>query len=1129
MKLQERINSLTTSIGHGIAKLWGVITPPLIFIWKALFGAMSWQPPGWIQWTGRSLSNGYQRTNQYLQEKPKQAAIISGTTLLIVAAGIGGWLWYKAQPKPIEVSFTVTAPAITCYSCEPQGRPNALRVHFNDSVAPVELTGHVLDMKKSKVSIDPVIAGEWRWEDDRTLTFQPSTDWGVGQQYDVTLARKSVVAPHIRLDKYSFDFKSAEFEAKVVNTEFYQDPEVAANKKVVVNVHFTHPVDPEKFEKRIAIKMFNRETDTREVEVNAPHYSVVYDKIKLNAFIHSDKLDVPPKEGRLAIDVDSGVQSARGGNKTDRVLHSSVIVPGLNSLKISDVSLNIARDERNEPQQVLTIVASHSVLERDMPAKVKAWLLPIKHPDPKRQAQYAGNRPFYWNSSTVTPDVIAASTVLDLKQDPGELEHYETHGFRYKADPGRYIYVKVEQGLKSFGGYILGNTTENILQVPEFPRELQLLHQGSLLALSGDKRVTFFSRNVPAIKVDVSRVLPKQIQYLVTQTSGNFSQPQFQSWAFRDADITEHFSKIIKLPATAPGESHYEAVDLGEYLENDGRGVFLLRAQAWDVEHNNALSGGESSWGNASTYNLSDARLIVVTDLGLLVKRANDGSQDVFVQSIKNGEPVSGVTVDVLGRNGLPVMSEVSGGDGHVRFADFNNLRNEKQAVVYLAHRGSDSSFMPVDQRDRMLDMSRFDVGGVSSSTDKNALTAYLFSDRGLYRPGESIHVANIVRSQNWSRSLNNVPLIMEVTDPRGTTIRREIFSNSATGFNEIAQDTKLTSLAGTYTFSVSTVRNNVANELIGSTTVQVRDFQPDRLRMSTHFSNTLLEGWVSPDKLNADVQLNNLFGTPAQQRRVTASMTLSPALPAFRNYADYQFYDPQYAKEGFTEELNEATTDDQGHATLNLNLQRFAKATYRVHLVTQGFEADGGRGVTAEATQLVSNMPYLLGYKADGDLSFVSRNAERKVSVIAIDPELKRHAVSDLKVSRIELKYVSVLMRQSSGVFKYESRRKEVLIETQPLNIAATGTALTLATDAPGNFAYVIRDANDQSLARIEYQVAGDANVTRRLEKNAELEINLSKPDYASGEDIELSIRAPYAGAGLITIERERVVAWKW
>ncbi|MFL6549827.1 MAG: alpha-2-macroglobulin family protein, partial [Povalibacter sp.] len=47
--------------------------------------------------------------------------------------------------------------------------------------------------------------------------------------------------------------------------------------------------------------------------------------------------------------------------------------------------------------------------------------------------------------------------------------------------------------------------------------------------------------------------------------------------------------------------------------------------------------------------------------------------------------------------------------------------------------------------------------------------------------------------------------------------------------------------------------------------------------------------------------------------------------------------------------------------------------------------------------------------------------------------------------------------------------------------------------------------------------------------EKNAELELALSKKDYAPGEDVEISIRAPYEGAGLITIERERVYAWRW
>lgn len=42
---------------------------------------------------------------------------------------------------------------------------------------------------------------------------------------------------------------------------------------------------------------------------------------------------------------------------------------------------------------------------------------------------------------------------------------------------------------------------------------------------------------------------------------------------------------------------------------------------------------------------------------------------------------------------------------------------------------------------------------------------------------------------------------------------------------------------------------------------------------------------------------------------------------------------------------LADTTTDAQGEATLALNLLRFAKATYRMHLVAQGFEADGGRG----------------------------------------------------------------------------------------------------------------------------------------------------------------------------------------
>ena len=58
---------------------------------------------------------------------------------------------------------------------------------------------------------------------------------------------------------------------------------------------------------------------------------------------------------------------------------------------------------------------------------------------------------------------------------------------------------------------------------------------------------------------------------------------------------------------------------------------------------------------------------------------------------------------------------------------------------------------------------------------------------------------------------------------------------------------------------------------------------------------------------------------------------------------------------------------------------------------------------------------------------------------------------------------------------------------------------------------------------------MAGEANLSRSLDRDAELQIQLDKPAYAGGDTIEVSIRAPYIGAGLITIERDRVCQHQW
>lgn len=1099
-----------------------------------LFGSLQWQAPGWLL----GLQNALYALAEWVRRRPLPAAGIALGLALLAMAAWYGWQWWQSRPRPVEIGFSVSAPARTCYECETENAPKPLLIEFDGSVAPLEAAGKAIDPDKAGISLSPATAGIWTWDDDRTLRFQPKEDWPIGQEYELEFARRGFVAEQILLAGYDAEFSTPRFEAAIDANEFYQDPVNAGDKKIVTTLRFSHPVDTGALESRIEMALYNKVNDLIEDKLASPKFTISYDKLKLRAFLHSEPLSVPSKEGRAEVVVAAGVRAARGGNKTDSAVEASVIVPGLYSLAVNDLRLQIVRDERDEPTQVLMLETSFSVQEPEIVSRVHAWLLPPQHPDQKVQAQWErdyGKQPYRWyNTNAVTPAVLKAAQPMTLEYVPNEREHVELHSFRFHADPKREIYVSVDKGLRSFGGYLLADPKDTVLRVPEYPKELYIAQQGALLALSGNRKLSVFTRDLPGMKIEVGRLLPNQLQHLVTQTHGDLGRPNFNNWSFNEDNLAERFSKKIPLPKLRPGEPHYEAIDLAEFMDQPGatrQGIFFLRIQGWDPATDRTVSVDNRSDENSGYYNAStsDTRLIVVTDLGLLVKRTVTGEQDVFVQSIHSGEPASGVTVDVIGRNGEPVVSAVTDSDGHAQLPGLKSFQREKQPVLYLARRGGDSSFLPVDGGNRALDLSRFDVGGVNTTADQARLTAYLFSDRGIYRPGDEIRAAAIVKSQDWRNLPPGLPLLVQVTDPRGTTVKRETLKLSEAGFEDIRYQTREASPTGSYTLNLYVIRDQYRQDLVGTMSVNVQEFLPDRLKMSAHFSAGQVEGWVSPEQLQVGVTLQNLFGTPAENRRVRAMLTLSPYFPRFTRYPDYEFRDPQAAKDGYSESLADGKTDAAGEAVFDLNLQRFARATYRAHLVFEGYEADGGRGVSAETAQLVSSLPYLVGWKADGDLGYIPRGSERRLSFLGIDPKAVPTAIKDLKLQRIERRYVSVLIKQDSGTYKYESRLKEVKLDEKPFAIAAAGSTLVADTATPGNYSYVVADKDGQVFARIDYAVAGQANLSRSLEKNAELQIVLNKKDYTPGEDIEMQINAPWAGAGLITIERDKVFAWRW
>jgi hypothetical protein len=1136
MDLLRFLLLLPVRLVRGLLRGLGWLLAPVL-------GRMSWSAPAWMP-----------ATASLVRRRPLACAGSALAALLLAAAAAFGWQWYQNRPRPVEperVTFKVQPPSITDYTAEKIAY-SPLSVRFSGSAAPIEQVGKPAG---AGIVMQPTARGEWRWQDDRTLVFQPLEDWPVGQHFKVTFDPARAFAPQVKVDTDRFEFDTQPFTVKLGPGEFYQDPQDATAKKIIQPVDFNYPVDPTQFERRITLGLLDRAGR----EAAPLKFTVTYDAYKLHAWVHSQPLALPRDDGAVRLALDRGVRSLRGGEAFAQALETRVRVPGLYSLRIESLDPTLVDNDKYEPEQVLVMALSGTVRDRELAAGVRAWVLPRRKAGVK-QAQ--DDPPYGWDVSEVSEAVLRQSAPLALEVVPTEDEFAAQQSFKYHAEPGQVLYVRVEPGLKSFGGYVLGRVQTFTSTVPDYPKLLRFMADGSLLSLSGSKRVSIVSRNVPGMRLTIGRVLPDQLQHLVAFNQGNYSHPQL-GYPFGEEHIVERYQETRAFPPGGPGKAHYEGIDLGGYLKDGRRGVFLLHLAAYDAKAEARRKGeqararaiaaqgyappapGEPA-AAASTQKddaapadeenngeegdgTGDMRLVVVTDLGLLVKRAVDGSQDVFVQSIHDGRPVGGAEVSVLAVNGQPLYTQVTDADGVVHVPTLDGFAREKKPALYLVKKGADLSFLPIGGYDRQLDYSRFDIGGERNAINRGQLSAYLFSDRGIYRPGDTFHIGLIVRADNWARSVAGLPLQAEIVDPRGITVRRQPLAMDGSGFGELSYAPAETAPTGTWTVNLHVVRDGRADTQIGSTTVQVKEFLPDRMKVAAHLSAQVPEGWVRPADLKALVDVQNLFGTPAADRRVEASLTLRPAWPAFRSWPQYHFYDVRRAKEGYEEALQDGRTDAQGHAEFALDLGKYANATYQLYFLAKAYEADGGRSVAAAAQTLVSSNDWLVGYKAPDSLDYVSRGGARAVRLVAIGPDAKSIALDGLKAQLIERRYVSVLTKQDSGVYKYASRLKEIPLEEKPLSIAAGGMDYALPTDKPGNFALVIRRADRTEVNRVEYSVAGAANLTRSLDRNAELQLSLDKADYVPGQTIEVSVRAPYTGSGLITIERDKVYAHTW
>lgn len=1038
---------------------------------------------------------------------------------LFLAVGVGYHYWFNAQSDKKMVEMRIQAPHQTNFNGEyPEIYP--LTIMFDESVAPLELIGKPLT---KGIDISPKLAGEWKWESENILSFLPQQDWKTGQSYQIN------IQPNILLDTYQYprlsgDFVTPNFEATLAEAEFYQHPTQADIRFATYQIDFSHPVNKGEFERAVGLQLVRKNKDGSLDLIKSLNGQVKFDDKALTAYIKSpivalanaDNQFVELKLDSKKVMADNGglplAELSALGNHEARFIP----VPTKFSLK-ADIRLDVVKNQKQVNEQILHFQFNQAVKGAELADNLQIWLLP------------KGENNQSWKMNEVQPFLVSENEV-SFSLLPTEQPYGKMQSVRIDAPEARQLVVKLGKNLTALGGYQAAKDTELLVDVPYYPQHLSFVGQGALLSTQSDHKIMVTAQNLTQATLVVGRVQLAQLRHLASLNQGSFEQPEFAQLKMEDIADFNHHSLYFSDNGQKPS---YATVDLSAYK----RGIFWLKLSADDEKESWRYQGYHS---DDNRDQRADYRLVVLSDLGIIAKRAADGRYQVFVQSIEGGQPLAQVKLEMIAANGKTLAAAQTNAQGVAYFPAFyeKQFNKSERPVMFIAALGEDLSFLPLKRYGDTallnyqgeLNYSRFDIDGVTHQSEKT-LNSYVFSDRGIYRAGETVHLGIITKDKKWQNPLQDLPLQLNVFNSRGDKVENRILRIGQFGFNTVDIDLAENAPNGTWLISVNYADQN-EETLLGSVQINVQDFQPDTMKLTAHFNQGNSLAWYHPNDLVAQVQLSNLFGTPAQRRLINGTLSGEPTQPRFEAYPDVTFYSERQHIKPWEQQLDSELTDEQGKVEFPLELNQFAdNAVQRVIVLLEAFETEkgGGRAVSRGMSALVSAQPFMLGYQTYSELNYLRQHQAANLNIIAVDPHLTQIDTGEVSAVLLERKTLSVLSESASGKLQYQTKPVETELSRQPIRVSAQGLDYALPTENVGNFVLELRNAQNQRLQRIPFNVVGNGAFATALEHNQTLQLRLDKKSYQGGEEIEIAIQAPYTGSGLITIEREQVYAYQW
>ncbi|MBS1512543.1 MAG: hypothetical protein JST86_16985 [Bacteroidetes bacterium] len=721
---------------------------------------------------------------------------------------------------------------------------------------------------------------------------------------------------------------------------------------------------------------------------------------------------------------------------------------------------------------------------------------------------------------------------------------------------GNYT-VNVNTGIKnSWGDVLPKGFTANINFENHLP-SVKIHGHGNILPNSGRLVLPFDAVNLNAVDISIIKIFENNVPQFLQENSlsgdnelRRVAKPIVQKTLRLDDDKTLDLHKkqrfsldIDKFLKTEPGAiyrvtigfrpeySLYQGVDTAKNKEsNDNEEA----DEDYVDRSNNGVDDDDAFWdrydqyypygynwerrddpASKSYYNKDRwaTRNILASNIGLTAKRGNDNSLTVAVTNILTTEPMGDVELEIMDYQQTIISRGKSGSDG------FATIDMKRKPYLLVAKKGDERGYLKLDDGSS-LPLSRFDVSGEEV---KNGIKGFIFGERGVWRPGDTMYLNFIVEDRE-QKLPKDFPVEFNLYTPTGQLYKHTVQNNADDGFYLFKTNTDASSPTGNWLAKVKVGGASFEKN------VKVETVMPNRLKINIDFGKdaVLGEGNTTSGSINAQW----LFGAPGKNLKAKIEASLYAKPTVFPKFAGFDFDNPTANYSTLQKTIFDGALDGSGNATLKPDFQVDGNAPgmLSASLVTKVFEPGGAFSID---NMVIPYSPYksYVGLKMpDGEKPFDYLLAGKSHTVQIVNVDNKGNLLTGS--NDVEVEFYRIQWRwwwddngDNLSNFTQDEYNKLLKKETVHLTNGRGQWTFGTADEEWGRYLVLVKDIKSGHTSGKAFYIdepgwqsrgGNDENQTAA----SMLVFKTNKEKYEVGDEVSLEIPSSKGGRVLVSIE---------